>query len=74
MLARVFRELRVLFREISSVVPEIQVEQIAHIFSPRLANPAQAVDFKMEVVEEPPIETHCSSSQNPERQCHSAWR
>jgi hypothetical protein len=36
------------------VVPEIQVEQVAHIFSPRLANPAQVVDFEMEIVEESP--------------------
>jgi len=35
------------------VVPDIQVEQVAHIFSPRLAHPEQAADFKMEVVEEP---------------------
>jgi hypothetical protein len=35
------------------VVPDIQVEQVAHIFSPRLANPEQAADFKMEIIEEP---------------------
>ena len=34
------------------VIPEIQLESRAHIISPRLANPAQAVDFKMEVTEE----------------------
>ena len=35
------------------VVPDIQIEQVARIFSPRLAHPEQAVDFKMEIVEEP---------------------
>jgi len=34
------------------VVPDIQVEKYARIFSPRLANPKQAADFKMEVAEE----------------------
>ncbi len=34
------------------VVPDIQVEEVAHIYSPRLAHPEQAADFKMEVVEE----------------------
>lgn len=34
------------------VVPDIQIEQVAHIFSPRLAHPEQVVDFKMEVIEE----------------------
>ena len=34
------------------VVPDIQVEKYARIFSPRLANPEQAADFKMEVAEE----------------------
>jgi hypothetical protein len=35
------------------VVPEFQVEQVVHIFTPRLAHPEQAADFKMEVVEAP---------------------
>ena len=35
------------------IVPGVQVEQVAHIVSPRLAHPEQAADFKMEVVEEP---------------------
>ena len=34
------------------VVPNFQVEQVVHIFTPRLAHPEQAADFKMEVVEE----------------------
>jgi len=34
------------------VIPGIEVEQVARIFSPRLAHPEQAVDFKMEVIEE----------------------
>jgi hypothetical protein len=29
------------------VVPDIQVEQVAHVFSPRLAHLEQAADFKM---------------------------
>ena len=35
------------------VVPGMQVQQIAHVASPRLAHPEQAADFKLEVVEEP---------------------
>lgn len=35
------------------VVPDIQVEQAARIFSPRLAHPEQAADFEMEIVEGP---------------------
>jgi len=34
------------------VVPDIQVQKYAHIFSPRLANPEQAIDFKMQVTQE----------------------
>ncbi len=34
------------------VVPDAQVEPVAHLFSPRLAHPEQAADFKMEVIEE----------------------
>ncbi len=34
------------------VVPGMQTEQVAHIFTPRLAHPEQVVDFKMEIVEE----------------------
>jgi hypothetical protein len=34
------------------VVPDIQVEEHAHIFSPRLANPEEAIDFKMQVTQE----------------------
>ena len=30
------------------VVPDIRVEQVARIFSPRLAYPAQVSDFKMD--------------------------
>lgn len=36
------------------VVPDIQVEEVAHIYSPRLAHPEQAVDFTLEVTEEAP--------------------
>lgn len=35
------------------LVPGITIEEIAHIHTPRLANPTQALDFTMEVVEEP---------------------
>ncbi|HEY0072133.1 MAG TPA: hypothetical protein VGE04_19395 [Chloroflexia bacterium] len=34
------------------LVPDIQVEEVAHIYSPRLAHPEQAADFKLEVTEE----------------------
>ena len=34
------------------VVPDIQGEKYARIFSPRLANPEQAIDFKMQVTQE----------------------
>lgn len=34
------------------IVPDIQVQKYAHIFSPRLANPEQAIDFKMKVTQE----------------------
>ena len=34
------------------VVPGIEIERVAHIFTPRLAHPEQAVDFEMEIVEE----------------------
>ncbi|MCW3132816.1 MAG: hypothetical protein N2V78_00540 [Methanophagales archaeon] len=33
------------------IVPDLQVEQVVHIFSPRLAHPEQADDFRMDVVE-----------------------
>ena len=36
------------------VVPDVQIEQRARIFSPRLAHPEQAIDFEMQVVEESP--------------------
>ena len=35
------------------IVPNIQIEQIAYVFSPHLVHPEQAADFKMEIVEEP---------------------
>jgi len=35
------------------VVPGIQIEQVARIFSPRLAHSEEAADFRMEIVEEP---------------------
>lgn len=36
------------------VVPGIQIEPGARIFSPHLVHPKQVADFKMEVVEEDP--------------------
>lgn len=34
------------------IVPDVQVEQVARVFSPRLAHPERAADFKMEIVGE----------------------
>ncbi len=34
------------------IVPSIQVEQTAHISSPRLARPEQIADFMLEVIED----------------------
>jgi hypothetical protein len=34
------------------VVPDVEVQPVAYIGSPRLAHPEQLVDFKKEVVEE----------------------
>ncbi len=36
------------------VIPDVQIEQRARIFSPRLAHPEQASDFEMQVIEESP--------------------
>ena len=33
------------------IIPDIQIEREARIFSPRLAHPAQAADFELEVIE-----------------------
>jgi hypothetical protein len=35
------------------IVPDVQAEQVARVYSPRLAHPAQAADFKMEIIGEP---------------------
>jgi hypothetical protein len=35
------------------IIPGIQIERVAHVFTPRLAHPEQAVDFELEIVEEP---------------------
>ncbi len=35
------------------VIPGIQVQQMAYIFTPRLAHPEQVADFKLEIIEEP---------------------
>jgi hypothetical protein len=36
------------------VVPGVETPSTIHIYSPRLANPQQAVDFTMDVSEGPP--------------------
>jgi hypothetical protein len=35
------------------VIPDFVVEGTARVATPRLANPAEATDFKMELIEEP---------------------
>lgn len=34
------------------VVPDMKIESSAHLFSPRLKDPGQADDFRMEVIED----------------------
>ncbi len=34
------------------VVPDMKIEQTVHLFSPRLKNPGQVDDFKMEFIKE----------------------
>jgi hypothetical protein len=34
------------------VIPDVDVPQVSYLGSPRLVNPAQAADFKKEVIEE----------------------
>jgi len=36
------------------VIPDMHVENVAHIFSPRLADPSQSNDFNLKVLEESP--------------------
>ena len=36
------------------IIPGFETPKAVHIYSPRLANPKQAVDFKKEVIEETP--------------------
>jgi len=35
------------------VIPDVEVQTVAYIGSPRLVHPEQAVDFMKEVIEEP---------------------
>jgi len=35
------------------VIPDVEVETVAYLGSPRLVHPEQAADFKKEVIEEP---------------------
>jgi len=37
------------------VIPDVEIQTVAYIGSPRLAHPEQAADFKKEVVEELPV-------------------
>ena len=39
---------------IPNIQPNIQAERRAHIYSPRLTHPEQAVDFEMQIIEESP--------------------
>ncbi len=34
------------------IVPDMKIQETVHLFSPRLKNPGQAEDFKMEVTRE----------------------
>jgi len=36
------------------IVPDVEVQPVAYIGSPRLVHPEQAADFQKEVLEEPP--------------------
>ncbi len=36
------------------IIPGFEAPKVAHVYSPRLAHPEQAVDFKKEIVEELP--------------------
>jgi hypothetical protein len=38
------------------IVPDMQVEETAHVYSPRLVNPEEATDFEMQVTEEPQVD------------------
>jgi hypothetical protein len=39
------------------VIPDMHVENVGHVFSPRLADTSQSIDFKMEIVKESPNAT-----------------
>lgn len=39
--------------KVSVVIPDVEVQTVAYIGSPRLVHPEQAVDFIKEVIEEP---------------------
>jgi hypothetical protein len=36
------------------IIPDFEAQKVVHVYSPRLAHPEQAVDFKKEVIEELP--------------------
>src|SRR5438876_9639028 len=36
------------------VIPDIEIEGVAHVYSPRLADPNQKADVQMEIIEESP--------------------
>jgi hypothetical protein len=35
------------------IIPGIQIERVAHVFTPHLAHPEQVTDFELEIVEDP---------------------
>ena len=37
------------------VIPDVEIQTVAYVGSPRLVHPEQAADFKKEVVEELPV-------------------
>ncbi len=36
------------------IIPDFEIKKAAHVYSPHLAHPEQAIDFKKEVIEELP--------------------
>ncbi len=36
------------------IIPDFETKKVAHVYSPRLVHPEQAIDFQKEVIEESP--------------------
>ncbi|MBN1314057.1 MAG: hypothetical protein JXA42_01270 [Anaerolineales bacterium] len=36
------------------IIPGLETKEVAHVYSPHLVHPEQAIDFKKEVIEESP--------------------